>query len=267
DLRLHGPKSNMTQEFVEKAAKTKPYAMLCEGTRMGSEQEHNYTEVEVEAKVDGIIKASKGIVFGYFSMSNIDRFMSFYRATLKNKRKLVIDTKFAFVLDSLKEKVPDLPDIMTDNNIHVYFRLSKSGTYDEKDYYLYERKFMPKMITFDEVSKNQKKFIMHMSFNKLMELIYIRPKNADYIYSSSEHFLEGEENEAERTVLENWMKHFGVTFHKAHCSGHASKEDLADLIKAISPKLLIPIHTEKAEDFKKLHMNVRIPGIGKTMEI
>jgi len=267
DLRLHGPKSNMTQEFIQKAAKAKPYAMLCEGTRMGSENEHNYTEEEVETKVDGIIKASKGIVFGYYSMSNIDRLLSFYRATLKNKRKLVVDTKFAFILDSLKDKIPGLPDVMADENLLVYFRISKSGTYDEKDYFVYERKFMPKMITFEQVAKSQKKFVMHMGFNKLMELVYIQPKNADYIYSSSEHFLEGEENEAERTVLENWMKHFGVQFHKAHCSGHASKEDLAHIIKAINPKILIPIHTEKAEDFKKLHVNVRLPEKEKTMEL
>jgi len=267
DLRLHGPQSGMTKEFVEKASKSKPYAMLIEGTRMGSEQEHNYTEAEVEAKMDDIIKSSKGIVFSYFSMSNIDRFMSFYRAALKNKRKVVIDTKFAFVLDRMKEKIPALPDVMADENIRVYFRLAKSGTYDEKDYYLYERKFMPKMITFEEVGKNQKKLAMHMSFNKLMELVYIQPRNADYIYSSSEHFLEGEENEAERTVLENWMKHFGVNFHKAHCSGHASKEDLGYFVKTIKPKLLIPIHTEKAQEFKMLHPNVKVPEIGKTMEI
>ncbi|MBI5227169.1 MBL fold metallo-hydrolase [Candidatus Micrarchaeota archaeon] len=267
DLRLHGPKSNMTQEFMEKAAKAKPYAMLCEGTRMGSEQEHNFTEAEVEKTIEGIVKKSKGVVFVYFSMSNIDRFMSVYHAALKNKRKLVIDTKFAFVLDSLKDKIPALPDVMTDENLLVYFRLSKSGTYDEKDYYVYERKFMPKMITFEHVAKNQKKFVMHMSFNKLMELVYLQPKNADYIYSSSEHFLEGEENEAERTVLENWMKHFGVKFHKAHCSGHASKQDLAHLVKVINPKILIPIHTQRAEDFKGLHTNVKIPEKEKTIEI
>jgi ribonuclease J len=257
----------MTQEFVEKSAKCKPYAMLIEGTRMGSEQEHNYTEMEVGEKVENIVKGSKGIVFGYFSMSNIDRFMSFYQAALKNKRKLVVDTRFAHILDNLKEKIPTLPDVMKDENISVYFRLAKSGTYSEKDYYVYERKFMPKMVTYKEVAKNQKKLVMHMSFNKLMELVYIQPKNADYVYSSSEHFLEGEENEAERTVLENWMKHFGVTFHKAHCSGHASRQDLEEVVKQINPKLLIPIHTEKAEDFKLWHPNVKVPKKEMTMEI
>ncbi len=267
DFRLHGPKSEMTKEFIEKATQAKPYAMLIEGTRMGSEQEHNYTEAEVENKVDEIVKESKGIVFGYFSMSNIDRFMSFYRSAVKTRRKLIIDTKFAYILDNMKEKIRDLPDVMDDENIAVYFRLSKSGTYSEKDYYLYERKYMPKMITYENIARDQKKFLMHMSFNKLMELVYIQPKGADYIYSSSEHFLEGEENEDERKVLENWMRHFGVKFHKAHCSGHACRKDLEDVIKAVEPEIVIPIHTESANDFGKFHGKIRILEKEKRMEM
>jgi ribonuclease J len=267
DLRMHGPKSSMTGDFIKAAREAKPYAMLCEGTRMGSEQEHNYTEAEVERKVDEIIKASKGIVFGYFSMTNIDRFLSFYRAAAKNKRKLVIDSKFAFILDSIRESMPGLPDIMADSNILVYFRLAKSGSYSQKDYYSYERKFMQKMITYKEIAANQEKFVMHISFNKLIELVYIQPKNADYIYSSSEHFLEGEENEEEKKVLENWLRHFGVSFHKAHCSGHASRQDIAAMVDAINPEVLIPMHTESPSQFKKLHGNVLIPESGKKMEI
>jgi len=267
DFRMHGPKSDMTKEFIEKAKESRPFALLTEGTRMGSEQEHNYTEAEVEEKVNSIIKESKGIVFAYFSMSNVDRFMSFYHAALKNKKILVIDTKFAYILDSLKEKIPVLPDVMNDKNIQVYFRLAKTGTYNEKDYYVYERKYMPKMVTYKEVAKNQDNLVMHMSFNKLVELVYIQPKNAEYIYSSSEHFLEGEEKEAERTVLENWMKHFNVRFHKAHCSGHVSKKDLEYIIKEINPEMLIPMHTNRAEDFRNLHKNVRIAEKEKRMEL
>ncbi len=266
DFRLHGPQSRFSHEFIEKAAASKPYAMLTEGTRMGSESEHNYTELEVEEKVEKIIRESKGIVFAYFSMSNIDRFMSFYRATLKNKKKLVIDTKFAYILDNLTDKIPVLPDVMADPNIQIYFRLMKSGKYDEKDYYVFERKYMQKMVTHSDVARNQDKLVMHMSFNKLMELVYIQPKNADYIYSSSEHFLEGDENEDERTVLENWMKHFGVRFHKAHCSGHASKQDLENIIKTIKPKILIPIHTQNAGDFKGIHDDVKVPSKGVKLE-
>jgi ribonuclease J len=268
DLRMHGPKSDMTTEFIKKAAKSKPIALLTEGTRMGYETEHNNTEEEVEQKATKIVSESKGIVFAYFSMSNVDRFMSFYRAAVKNGRKLVVDTKFAYVLDNLKEKIPELPDIVTDDNLRVYFRLSKTGAFVEKDYLVYERKFIPRMITYKELSKNQSKFVMHMSFYKLMELCYLKPKNGDYIYSSSEHFLEGEDNEDERVVLENWMKHFGVKFHKnVHCSGHASKEDIEKMVKQIKPKILVPMHTQSAKEFMKLHANVLIPEKEKRIEL
>lgn len=268
DFRLHGPQSHLTQEFVEKAAAAKPYALIIEGTNMGKEEsDHNFTEKEVEEKVDSIVKASKGIVFAYFSMSNVDRFMSIYRAAVKNGRILVVDTKFAYILDIMKGKIPSLPDVMEDKNIKVYFKLAKSGTFAEKDYFKYERKFMPKMITFEDIKKDQKGYVMHMGFNKLMELVYIQPKDADYIYSSSEHFLEGEENRQEKLVLDNWMNHFKVKFHKAHCSGHASRQDLEEVIRKIKPKILIPIHTENAEGFRKFHDNVIIPEKEKKMEI
>ena len=267
DLRLHGPKSAFTQEFVKKAASSKPYAMLCEGTRMGDEREHNYTEAEVEDNVSRIIRESKGIVFANFSMSNTDRFLSFYRATVKNKRKLVVDTRFAYILDSLKDEIPALPDVRKDDNILVYYRLSKSCTFCDKDYLPWEREYMDKMITPKEVAKLAKTLVMHISFYRLMELVYIKPKNADFIYSMSEHFLEGEENEQQRTVLENWMRHFGVEFHKVHCSGHASKEDLKQIVETVNPKVLVPMHTQNAEEFKKLHSNVIIPEKEKTIEI
>jgi ribonuclease J len=98
-------------------------------------------------------------------------------------------------------------------------------------------------------------------------LVYIQPKNVEYIYSFSEHFLEGEENEDECIVLENWMKHFGVRFHKAHCSGHISRNELIEVVKRINPKILIPIHTQKAEGFKGFHVNVKIPEKEGRMEL
>ncbi|MGV8176609.1 MAG: MBL fold metallo-hydrolase [Candidatus Bilamarchaeaceae archaeon] len=267
DLRLHGPQAKMSEEFIMKAKQAKPYALISEGTRMATEQEHNHTEAEVEEKVDKIISASNGLVFTYFSMSNVDRFLSVYRAAIKNKRRMVIDSRFAHILDGLKEKVPALPDVMEDKNLLVYFKRCKSGTYCESDYYNYERKYMPRMIKADEIAKKQKEFVMHMSFNKLMELVYIQPKDADYIYSSSEHFLEGEENEEERKVLENWMEHFGVKFHKAHCSGHASRSDIIRMVKEINPETLIPVHTMDAGDFKGVHTKILAPKKEERIEL
>jgi len=266
DLRLHGPKKAYTEEFIKKAAAAKPVLMLCEGTRMNYETEHNFTEEEVNSKVKSIIKDSKGTVFTYFSMSNVDRFNSIYKAAVANKRVMVIDTRLAYMMSQLKDKV-NFPDPLRDPNIQVYFRMVKSCEYQEKDYNIYEREYFPKMITYKEIKKNPKKYVMFLGFYKLMELVYIQPSKADFIYSMSEHFLEGEDNEEMRTVLENWMKHFKIKFHKAHCSGHAPKSDIKKIVEMIKPKILIPIHTENAEGFKEFHPNVKIIKNGEKIEV
>ncbi|MDD5069074.1 MAG: MBL fold metallo-hydrolase, partial [Candidatus Pacebacteria bacterium] len=201
DFRLHGPKSELTREFIEKARQAKPLALLCEGTRMG-EEGGSVTEKEVEEKLKKIIAESKGLVMASFSMSNVDRFLSFYEAAKKCKRKLVIDTRFAFILDQLREKIASLPDVRTDEGIQVYYRMAKSCTFCEKDYAPWEREYLNKMVTWRDVSRDAKSLVMHVGFYRLMELVYIRPKNADFIYSMSEHFLEGEENEKQKEVLE-----------------------------------------------------------------
>ncbi|MFA5412656.1 MAG: MBL fold metallo-hydrolase [Candidatus Micrarchaeia archaeon] len=268
DFRMHGPRKDMSEEFVRKAADAQPVALLCEGTRMETEEgAHNYTEEEVGKKVSEIISKSRGMVFGYFSMSNVDRFMSFYRAAKENGRRLAIGTRLAYLIREMREKVPALPDVAKDRNIAVYFRLNKSCKFCEKDYYPWEREFMGNMATYEEMAKNPKEYVLHLNFNQLIELVYLQPKDADFIYSSSEHFLEGEGNEEEKRRWEAWMGHFGIKFHKAHCSGHASKEDLQRIIEKINPEILIPVHTSKPEEFRKFHKNVKMPEKGKGMKI
>ena len=122
-------------------------------------------------------------------------------------------------------------------------------------------------ITPDEIKKNPMDYVMFTGFNKLMELVYLQHEKADYIYSSSEHFLEGDENKQKRTVLENWLNHFGIKYHHAHCSGHASKKDLIDIIKKIKPNILIPIHTQNPKEFEKIHSELLIPIKGETMKL
>ncbi|RME54344.1 MBL fold metallo-hydrolase [Candidatus Woesearchaeota archaeon] len=268
DLRLHGPKAGMTKDFINKAKKAKPIALITEGTRMGNDNmPKNATEKDVMEKFDEYMKKAKGLVVANLTARNIDRFMSFYKAAVNNKRKVVIDTRTAYLLDNLKQYI-NCPDVKNDPNIKVYFRLKKSRDFDEKDYFVWERDYMGKMITFKEMSKNQNKLAMMLSFYSLMELIYIKPVNGSiFIYSLSEHFLEGEDNEEQRTVLMNWLKHFDMKMLKAHASGHANINDLNYIIKEIKPKKIIPVHTQHPELFKKYHKNVVMPKYDKVLRI
>ena len=88
---------------------------------------------------------------------NIDRIMAFYNAAKANKRKLLLDVKSAHLMNALREsKMVDLPNVMKDKNIAIYFRAMKKCTYDEMEYNPWERSYMQNMVTSDWVRKTKK---------------------------------------------------------------------------------------------------------------
>ena len=118
---------------------------------------------------------------------DIDRFNSFYKVAKKNNRKLVITPKMAHLLTKLlDDEHLDLPDPLKDNNIVVYYKRKKSGDFDEKDYFVWERKFIDKIVTHEYISKNQKNLIMDLDFTQFAELIDIKPKAGQPIHSQHE---------------------------------------------------------------------------------
>jgi mRNA degradation ribonuclease J1/J2 len=48
----------------------------------------------------------------------------------------------------------------------------------------------------------------------------------------------------------------GMNIMDSHASGHAYRSQLESAILKVSPKTLIPVHTESAGEFGALHKNV-----------
>jgi len=256
DLRAHGPRKDMTEEFVEKAAAAEPVALICEGTRMEEvERRQNYSEAQVREKGEEIVGGTDKIVFVMRYSRDIDRFRTFYEIAKANGRDLVISPKSAYLLGRLiEDEHLDVPDPRTDGAIRVYYRRKKSGTYDDSDYYKWEREYLDRMVTCEEIRKRQKEYLMELDFYQLTELIDIRPeRGAHLIRSMSEPFSDEDLSEE---VLQNWVEHFGLEFHQMHASGHLSREQLEWLVDTIAPKKIFPVHTENPQLFKKRWKNV-----------
>jgi len=291
DLRMHGQAAHMTEEFVKEAKKSSPAVMLCEGTRIpveGEPDEGNLTEEGVKKRVSAVIDDSKGLVFAHFAMSNVDRFRSIWEACCDSGRKLVIDPRYAYLLDVMKrEGIGWIPDTRAD--LCLYYRMNSKGGWGEqpyesvwRDYYAAplgddwfrfdkngKKSRKPGMwrsesdlgennVTFKDLKEKPGEYVLFINFSRLVELCHLKPEKADYIYSSSEHFLEGEENLKMRTTMMNWLGHFDVEFHKAHCSGHASAGDIEKMVKRVKADVVVPIHTLNPERFRDWAGDVRV---------
>lgn len=263
DLRRHGPRKDLTEDFIAKAKSCEPIALICEGTRMAEKDtRQNYSEPQVKKLSNEIVSSTDKIIFTMRYGRDLDRFKSFYKVAKKNNRQLVITPKTAHLLTKLlNDKHLALPDPIKDKNILVYYKRKKSGDFDEADYYVWERKFMDKMVTHEFIRKNQKSLIMDMDFSQFAELIDIKPKpGSHFIHSMSEPFSE---EDIEDQVMHNWMEHFKMHFHQLHASGHMSKDQLVDLINYIQPQRAFPVHTENQLLFKSYFNNMQTIEIGK----
>ncbi len=251
DLRIHGAKPEMTRDFVEKAKETEPVAVVTEATNMTGASVSS--EVDVEKKLNQIVSQADGIVLADFAYTDVDRLNSFFRIAKKSGRCLAVSLKQAYLLNTLRKdkglKVPDLNDESV-----LIFRKSKKK-YDKWESQIME-KYPNKIIDVFEVSKQQCRAVLAMSFYDLEELVEIQPEAGScYILSASEPFNEEMEIDFERLV--SWLRHYGLPQYHAHVSGHIMPLQLKAVLKEINAKTIFPVHTENADLFSKFMRDLK----------
>ena len=255
DLRAHGTKSEMTNDFVERAREVRAEALLAEGTNLiGATLT---TESEVQSKVSSIVRASSKIVLTDFSIVDVDRFRTFYNVVKENGRVLAISLRQAYLLSKLgSEGKIDIPDVAHDENVVIYQR-------SKKRYFEWEKSVLSfqNVAEASDIKNRQGKTVLVSSARDLKELVEIRPEPGScFILSISEPFTEEQEFEFERVV--NWLDHFGLPMYHVHCSGHIMPGELKAALGRMEPKMLYPVHTEHPQLYAKFvsdGMKVTVP--------
>lgn len=257
DIRKHGTYGYLTEKMLEELADEEINIMLCEGTRVNEVE--NQSEQLVKSRANEIIKNCKQLVVADYAYKDLTRFKTFYEIAKENNRKLAIGLKDAYIIKELSDLV-DIPKL-DDDNLVIYLDKRGSGTYKVKDY---NRKWMKELLDLDnkvnaeEIRKKQNKVIIRLGFFSFTNLVDLKPNpGSQYIHSMCEAFNEEMAISEER--MKNWLKHFGLPYNFAHCSGHANALELKGIINAIKPKVLMPIHTLYPEKFRDL--------VGKETEV
>ena len=251
DIRFHGSKHEQSRRFVEKAKSVKPKWLLCEGTRIGSTKKES--ETWVKERIGEIISNSNGLVFVEHPARDLDRVNSIFQSVKANNREFVVNLKLAYLLAALGDDAPFSLDAI---KIFVpkksWGLICKSG-FDcklvEQDYSTWEREFINRenSVTSQDLCEDPLRYVVSMSLWEMNQLTDIKPKNAIWIKSSCDAFCDEMKIDEERK--NNWLAHFNIKKYFTHASGHASGEEIKEMIKQIDPAILIPIHTENPELF------------------
>jgi ribonuclease J len=250
DFRFHGPAGWMTRDFVEAARLARPRILLTEGTRVSaSDTKTNMSEKAVLEEASRIVKGTRSLVFSTFRGNDVDRINTFFEASQASGRRLVVSMKMAILLEKLRaDKKLRVPRVGRD--VDVYLRRKKSGKLDDSDYFTWERHFLDSGVSATEVRRKQGEVFLHLESRNFPELIDIRPeRGGTYIHAATEAF--NEEGEREEAVIRNWVKHVGFRYTQLHASGHAPREEVAEMVRGIAAKKVVPIHTEHPTLFRQ----------------
>jgi len=248
DFRNHGRKSKVFKWFLHNAPKNVDYLLL-EGTTIGRQEKTFRTEQEIESQLVQLFKEKGKINLIYTSGQNIDRIVSIYKACLRTNRILVVDVYVASVLNELS-KFANLPFPSKDfSNLYVMFpfflsrKLSNAGNEE----ILYQ--FKNYKITKKEISKKYSETVMIVRPSLQKDLSHIRGiDGGNFIYSIWKGYLK--KPDIKRFI--NYLEKRKFKLYKIHTSGHADIATLKELVGALKPKYIIPIHTFHGSEYKSI---------------
>ena len=236
DFRSNGRKSY--EPLLRKLPKVD--VLITEGTSLSNNKigKINLTEKGLEKKGIEILEGNDRPVFVLMAATNIDRIVTFYKIANATKRLFLLDTYAGLITDTVGGNIPNP---RTFSNVRIF--LTNQNKYKILENY-------PK-------NKIGRKGIVNSNF-----MMCIRSSMKQYLEKYPEGFSfegctlfysmwEGYKKEKNTKEFLEFMEEKGVKIISLHTSGHAEEKDFDKLIKKVEPKIIIPVHTENSEWFKR----------------
>ncbi len=265
DFRAHGRRRQAFDWFLNDPPRDIDL-LLMEGTMMGRENVAFKDEEAVEqGMLEVLRKHDDRLSFLICSGQHIDRICAAYRACIRANRVFVVDIYTAYILRIVSQRFSSLPDISRARNIKVLTKGLTAGAHyskitDNRKYFgdFAHDIFLPEtMITPDEIMAQPGRYFLKISnFSDLLKQL----EQCSVIYSMWSGYLE-------EPKYHDIKQHRKVDFYEIHTSGHAVREDLQGFAAALKPKRLIPVHTEKADDYENFFENVFVLHDGEMLHV
>ncbi len=253
----------MHRSILKALADVRIDLMLMEGTHAGSSTPPVIGEYAVEESITKLIRNATGLVLASFSPQHLDRFVTFIRASIRTRRKLVVDLYSAFVLHLLRNELP-IPSPEDRTYLRVLVPKNMARKFESASLANLKAKLEGSLITVDELTAEAQKYVVVFRPSMLVSDFRSQlPASTTCIYSRWQGYLEQEE----WLPVMDALQCCGGEIHTEHTSGHISQSDILSFVKAISPELVVPMHTFAPDEFKKWFANARVLGDGECIEV
>ena len=236
DFRTHGFRSGRLSDVIEKFVGKVDYA-VCEATNISRPLAASQSEHDLQKEYQELFKENTGNIV-YSSSTNIDRLFGLYHAA-KNAGRV-------FIIDEYQKKIMD---IVTQRDS----LWSKSRLYQFSEHYkpfvlsVLKGEFWMNDRFKDLLEK--KGYVLMARSNPRFDSLIKRIPGVKQVYLS---MWDGYVDKSKAAYNEQLAKSLGKGYLRMHSSGHCDMNSLRELFRLLHPKAIVPIHTEKPEDFAQL---------------
>jgi len=269
DLRAHGRHPELFDSLPEAVRQGGAIdVLILEGTTIGQAPgAHGFpSEADVEGQLTDVVRNAPGLVVVIASGQNIDRAISVYRAALATGRELVLDAYQAYVLMMLKDICLDAPQFDS-SSVRVKFvhahvqKLKEAGLFPVACRMSGAGK---RKVTAEQLAADPGAFVyLARASGATVALLrfLIRTAKPTIVWSQWSGYLK------KGGPIPTFCAEHGMDPLLIHSGGHAHPEDLAELVRRLAPKAVVPIHTEAAAQFAETMPNVRVVDDGEAVEL
>ena len=215
-------------------------ALITEGTNLSNDKigKINLTEKELEKKGIEILEGNDRPVFVLMAATNIDRIVTFYKIANATKRLFLLDTYAGQITATIGGNIP---------NPRTFFNVKIFQTSSSKHDIL--ENYPKNKIWKNKIAKSNFLMCVRTSMKK-----YLESYPNEFSFEGCTLFYsmwEGYKKQENMKEFLKFMEEKGVKTISLHTSGHADEKDFDKLIKKVEPEIIVPIHTENSEWFKR----------------
>lgn len=243
DFRTHGFRGKRLLDVIDKFIGKVDY-VVCEGTNVKRSEATLQTERDLQQqfKMD-FLQHKFNIV--YLSSTNIDRLFSLYHAALQ--------VGLPFIVDPYQKRIMDI--VVNSSHIWSEAKLYNYGKY-EPMVLMYDKNNMGKHFVGEKFISflKEKGYVLIARSNPRLDLLIDKmPGEPKQRYLSMWNGYVN--NPSSPTYNERLAASLGKEYLYRHTSGHCDMGNIQNIFVRLSPKAIIPIHTDAPEIFAKLFSN------------
>ncbi len=263
DLRTHGRKSYLHSDLIRNLAGS-INVLLLEGTTIGRINSEPVTEESLEGDLLALLAQQKHLALIFCSSQNLDRLVTIYRAVKRTRKLMVIDLYTAYTLEQLRCLSNHLPQ-WSWPEVRVVPWGYQQQRLVEAGHSAFLENTKRHWIGWEVMKERKRDIVLLMRSNRKIadfeRELGEEVSETQVIWSMWEGYWERDQ------CVRPFCEKHTIARSKLHTSGHAPLAELQRIAEGLKPELVVPIHTERAEEFSQYFACVRVLADGEVLRI